>query len=115
MPAGSRATTQFANFLTSEQALTPGNVAAAERFAAWVRKRGLPGPAPAALAWVLREPQVSSAIIGATRIEQLEENVKACDVRLAAADWKEAEAAIAGREPAKKARRAAMPARRRAR
>ncbi len=115
VPAGSRATTTFASFLTSEQALTPGNVAAAERFAAWTRKRGLPGPAPVALAWVLRERQVSSAIIGATRIEQLEENVTACDLKLTAPDWKEAEAAIAGREPAKRARSAATPARRRAR
>ena len=30
-----------------------------------------------ALAWVLREPNVASAIIGATRIEQIEENVVA--------------------------------------
>ena len=30
-----------------------------------------------ALAWVLREPNVASAIIGATRVEQIEENVAA--------------------------------------
>ena len=34
-PEGSRAKTKFAHFLTAEKALTPGNVAAAERFAAW--------------------------------------------------------------------------------
>jgi len=35
-----------------------------------------------ALAWVLRQPNVSSAIIGATRPEQVEENVRALQVRL---------------------------------
>lgn len=37
-----------------------------------------------ALAWVLQEPTVSSAIIGATRPEQVEENVLASGVRLSA-------------------------------
>ncbi|WP_261302321.1 aldo/keto reductase family protein [Paenibacillus andongensis] len=35
-----------------------------------------------ALAWVLRQPGVSSALIGATRPEQIEENVKAVDIEL---------------------------------
>ena len=35
-----------------------------------------------ALAWVLRRPEVSSAIIGATRPEQVEENARASGVRL---------------------------------
>ncbi|MCY0870271.1 MAG: aldo/keto reductase, partial [Firmicutes bacterium] len=35
-----------------------------------------------ALAWILREPNVSSAIIGATRPEQVEENAAAVDVAL---------------------------------
>ncbi|HTI13003.1 MAG TPA: aldo/keto reductase family protein [Dictyobacter sp.] len=35
-----------------------------------------------ALAWVLRKPNVSSAIIGATKIAQVEENVKAADIKL---------------------------------
>src|SRR5262249_40246155 len=82
-------------FLTGEKALTPENVAAASRFGAWVKSRGLPGPAPVAVAWVLSRPQVTSAIIGASRVAQLEQNVKALDVKLGDADWKEAEAAIA--------------------
>ncbi len=32
-----------------------------------------------ALAWVLREGRVTSALIGASRVEQIEENVKALD------------------------------------
>lgn len=35
-----------------------------------------------ALAWILRQPNVSSALIGASRPEQVEENVKASDVVL---------------------------------
>ena len=35
-----------------------------------------------ALAWVLRNENVSSAIIGASRPEQIDENVKALDVEL---------------------------------
>ena len=35
-----------------------------------------------ALAWVLREPNVSSAIIGATRPEQVAENARASGVTL---------------------------------
>jgi voltage-dependent potassium channel beta subunit len=35
-----------------------------------------------ALAWVLRQPVVSSAIIGASRPSQIEENVKAIDLKL---------------------------------
>lgn len=34
------------------------------------------------LAWVLREPNVASAIVGASRPEQLEENVKASGLRI---------------------------------
>ena len=35
-----------------------------------------------ALAWVLRDPRVASTIVGATRPDQIEENVKASDARL---------------------------------
>jgi aryl-alcohol dehydrogenase-like predicted oxidoreductase len=37
-----------------------------------------------ALAWVLRQPGVSSAIIGATKPQQIEENVKAVEIELSA-------------------------------
>ncbi len=96
VPAGSRASGKFAHFLTLEKALTPENVAAAERFAAWVAKRGGPTCSQVALAWVLRRPEVSSAIIGATSVEQLEENLKAGEMKLSEAEWKEVEGAIAG-------------------
>src|SRR5262249_247230 len=58
-PPGSRATGSFAHFLESQKALTPENVAAAERLADWCAKRDLE-PGPVALAWVLRQPGVAS-------------------------------------------------------
>jgi aryl-alcohol dehydrogenase-like predicted oxidoreductase len=96
VPAGSRATGKFAHFLTLEKALTPENVAAAERFAAWVARRGAGTCSQVALAWVLRRPQVSSVILGATSVEQLEENLKASEVKLSQAEWTEVERVVAG-------------------
>src|SRR3954470_11672961 len=43
-------------------------------------------PAAVALAWVRSRPGVASTIIGARRLEQLEQNLSALDVRLAADD-----------------------------
>ena len=106
-PAGSRIQSKFEHFLAGEKALTPENVAAASRFAAWVKSRGLPGPAAVAIGWVLSRPQVASAIIGASHVEQLEANVKALDLKLTASDWKEAEAVIASASVAGAPRRAA--------
>lgn len=37
-----------------------------------------------ALAWVLRRPEISSAIVGASRPEQIAENVKAVGIQLPA-------------------------------
>ena len=37
-----------------------------------------------ALAWVLHRPNVSAVIVGATRPEQVHENVAAADVKLSA-------------------------------
>jgi aryl-alcohol dehydrogenase-like predicted oxidoreductase len=112
VPAGSRASGKFAHFLTAEKALTPKNVAAAERFAAWVAKRGAGTCSQVALAWVLRRSEVSTAIIGATSVEQLEENLKADQVKLSDKEWDGVEAAIAG-TPARTAgapKRSARPA-----
>ncbi|MNR64636.1 L-glyceraldehyde 3-phosphate reductase [compost metagenome] len=37
-----------------------------------------------ALAWILRQPNVASALVGASRPEQVEENVKASGIELTA-------------------------------
>jgi aryl-alcohol dehydrogenase-like predicted oxidoreductase len=48
-----------------------------------------------ALAWVLREPNVASAIIGASRPEQVDENAAAADLDVDPALFGEAEAIVA--------------------
>jgi aryl-alcohol dehydrogenase-like predicted oxidoreductase len=52
-----------------------------QRFSQLAREAGRT-PAEVALAWVLRNDNVSSAIVGATRPEQIAENVKAVDIVL---------------------------------
>jgi aryl-alcohol dehydrogenase-like predicted oxidoreductase len=99
-PEGSRATGTFAHFLESQKALTPENVAAVERLGAWCAGRGLE-PATVALAWVLRNPAVSSAIVGATSVAQLEQNARALEVKLSEADWREVEKLTAVKASAK--------------
>ena len=49
-----------------------------------------------ALAWILREPNVASAIVGASRPEQLEENAAASGLQIDAALFRKAEAILAG-------------------
>ena len=49
-----------------------------------------------ALAWVLRQPNVASAIIGATRTEQIDENAGASAVAVPAELFAKAEQIIAG-------------------
>ena len=49
-----------------------------------------------ALAWVLRLPNVASAIVGATKPAQLEENVAASALTIASALFQKAEAIVAG-------------------
>jgi aryl-alcohol dehydrogenase-like predicted oxidoreductase len=52
-------------------------------------------PSQLALAWVLRRPEVTSAIIGASRPEQVRENAAASGVQLDAATVARVEAALA--------------------
>ena len=47
------------------------------------------------LAWVLHNPNVSAALVGASRPEQLEDTVKASDIRLEQATY---DAVIDGEE-----------------
>ena len=56
--------------------LTPSNLEKIRHLADIARRRGQT-LAQMALAWVLRHPQVTSALIGASRIAQLEENIAA--------------------------------------
>jgi aryl-alcohol dehydrogenase-like predicted oxidoreductase len=76
---GSRATGaegEEMSWLLRDEVLTP-----VQEYAALCRAAGYT-PASVALAWVLQNENVSSAIIGASRPEQIAENVKALDIEL---------------------------------
>jgi len=103
IPAQSRGAGKFKHFLEQEKALTPENVAGAERFAGWVAQQGIGTPGQVALAWVLRRKEISSAIIGATSPQQLEENLKATEIQLPPEKWAEAERIARGTPPVSRA------------
>ena len=78
-PAGTRATGPEGGeigWLLRDEVLEP-----VQAYAALCREAGYT-PAAVALAWVLQNQNVSSAIVGASRPEQIAENVKALDVVL---------------------------------
>jgi aryl-alcohol dehydrogenase-like predicted oxidoreductase len=54
-------------------------------------ERGLP-PAQVALAWLLSKPAVTAAIVGATRLEHLEDAIAATEVALTDEDTARLEA-----------------------
>jgi aryl-alcohol dehydrogenase-like predicted oxidoreductase len=68
----------------------------ARRFVATARELGVE-PAPLAIAWCLRNPDVSTVILGASRVEQLRQNLGALDLaeHFDAAIWRQVEAATA--------------------
>lgn len=68
----------------------------ARKFTALAAELGV-APAPLAIAWCLRNPHVSSVILGASRVEQLVQNVEALELgdRLREQDWSRVEAAVA--------------------
>ncbi|MET7392622.1 aldo/keto reductase family protein [Dactylosporangium sp. NPDC005572] len=80
-PAGSRATDEKsgANFIS--RLLKDDVLAAVQQLKPLAEQAGLT-MAQLGVAWVLQNPNVSSAIVGATRPEQLQDNVKASGVKL---------------------------------
>jgi len=65
-----------------------------QRFVALAHERGVE-PARLALAWVLRRPEVSAAIVGASRPEQVRANAAAADLELDAGTAAAIDAALA--------------------
>lgn len=51
------------------------------------------GPARVALAWLLHQPAVTSVIVGASRLDQLDDNIAAADLSLTSQDLAEIDAA----------------------
>jgi len=80
-PADSRAASRSMGGFVRQSWLTRPVLEAVQRLDGIARRHGLTA-AQAALAWVLREPIVASAIIGATRPEQVAENAAASGVKL---------------------------------
>ena len=104
-PAGSRATDDKsgANFI--QRLMNDEVLGAVQKLKPIAEQAGL-SMAQLAVAWVLQNPNVSSAIVGATRPEQLQDNAKASGVKLEADALKaidEALGDIVERDPAKTA------------
>ena len=80
LPAGTRATDSFRNQFMRAY-LEPATLARVDALRPLAAELGL-SLAQLALAWCLRSPAVSSVIVGATRVQQLEENAKAAGVAI---------------------------------
>jgi aryl-alcohol dehydrogenase-like predicted oxidoreductase len=102
-PADSRAASEsMATFI--RQRLDDRALTAVQQLLPIAEGAGL-SPAQLALAWVLRRPEVASAIVGASRPEQVFDNAKAADIDLdddtiAAMDDALADVAITDPQPA---------------
>lgn len=94
-PAGSRATdqsgSQFIAKLMTDEVLTH-----VQKLKPIALEAGLT-MAQLAVAWVLQNPNVSAAIVGASRPEQVRDNVKASGVKLDAAMMKRIDEALGGK------------------
>ena len=94
VPADSRAASpEMGGFI--QRRLDPATLAGVQRLRPIAAELGLT-LSQLAIAWVLRRPEVSSAIIGATRPEQVEENAGASGVVLDPAVIERVERALAG-------------------
>ena len=80
-PAGSRATDELSGKRFISRWLNDEVLTAVSGLPALAAEAGLT-PAQLAVAWVLQNPNVSAAIVGATRPEQVRDNVAAAGVRL---------------------------------
>ncbi|HER00457.1 MAG TPA: aldo/keto reductase [candidate division Zixibacteria bacterium] len=83
-----------------EQSLTSANIEKTKQLTKVAQSHGIT-LSQLALAWVLSHPVVSSAIIGATSVEHVEENVAAVDVELSSETLAEIEKII-GNGPGEK-------------
>ncbi|MFN8377312.1 MAG: aldo/keto reductase family protein [Anaerolineae bacterium] len=79
IPEGSRATTIHTDWFMA--GLAEERIARARQFTELAREVGTT-PAALAIAWVIRNPHVTSAITGATRPEQVDQNFAALNVTI---------------------------------
>jgi aryl-alcohol dehydrogenase-like predicted oxidoreductase len=109
-PAGSRATDEKGGADMIKRYLRDDVLEAVQRLAPVAEQAGL-SMAQLAVAWVLQNDNVASAIIGASRPEQVHDNVKAAGVKLDADVLKAIDEAL-GDLPEKDPARTASPKRR---
>ncbi len=92
-PPGTRATSdEMGGFI--DRLMQPKLLRAVQRLQPLAAEAGL-SLAQFSLAWVLREPNVAAAIIGASRPQQVRENAAASGARVDAALFAKAEAIVA--------------------
>ncbi|MDX6261496.1 MAG: hypothetical protein QOH84_3184, partial [Kribbellaceae bacterium] len=104
-PAGSRATDEKGGADMISRFMTDDVLSRVQQLVPLAQDAGLT-MAQLAIAWVLQNPNVSSAIIGASRPEQVTENVKAAGVKLDDGLLKRIDETLGGiveRDPAKTA------------
>lgn len=79
IPQNSRLARKELNWL-KEKMLTPENIEKAKKIAHLAKELGCT-PAQLAIAWCLKNPHVSTVILGATRTSQLKENLKSIRIK----------------------------------
>ena len=94
-PAGSRATDKKGGAHMISRFMNEEILSAVQKLIPIAKKVDLT-PAQLAIAWVLQNPNVSSAIIGASKPSQIKENAKASGVKLDKSIMAEIDAALAG-------------------
>ncbi len=94
-PSGSRATDKKGGANMIKGMMTEPILVAVQKLIPIAAKVDLT-PAQLAIAWVLQNPNVSSAIIGATKPSQIKENVKASGVKLDQSIMAEIDTALSG-------------------
>jgi voltage-dependent potassium channel beta subunit len=85
VPSGSRGGNPSMNMWMKENLADAELLSRVDRIAEISRRLGAT-PTQVALAWVLQVPGLTSAIVGASSVAQLEENAKAADLKLEASD-----------------------------
>jgi aryl-alcohol dehydrogenase-like predicted oxidoreductase len=103
VPAGSRATDKKSGAAMIDRWMRDDVKSAVQNLKPIAEKEGLT-MGQMAVAWVLQNPNVSSAIIGATKPAQIKENVKASGVKLSSETMKAIDKALNGvieRDPKK--------------
>lgn len=96
VPEGSRAADQAMGAFLSPEWFTPTVLKAVQAVKTLATTSGLT-LSQFALAWVLRQPNVASAIAGASRPEQVDENAAAAEASVPPELFRQAEALLAGR------------------